>query len=288
MTRTDQMESLRLQAAIASIENRLFNSGALERSSASMLAKMLNDAKHELNSVEASIKQHHDEGQRKAQAEVAAVVYLVARETALNEQERELYGEFIARDFFTKEDFDNLDKFYTHTWDRLSESGKSEMSQRVWGGVKRGEYEFVELPDVVKEKEAARLERILKMGPSQSSSVWWVPEADRIDFSKAREAGRREESYEVLNRPSFAGALGSKDVGQIAAVAAVKDEDDRRAIASATGRDDGKAEARSEKPKIIDNGSFDLDDLGTFKDPLNHNKAGLAATPQNTTDTPHH
>lgn len=204
MTRNDQMESLKLQAAIADIENKLFNGGASFRSSTSMLVKMLNDAKNELNSVEESEKKHHDEEQRKAQAEVAAVVYLVSRETALNELEREQYGAFIARDFFTKADFNNLDEFYTHTWDRLTEGGKAEMSQRVWEGVRRDEYEFTDMPESVKQKEAQRIHDMLSGISRTPPEMNRIPQTDRTEFVAAWDSGRKEVAYKILDRPSFA------------------------------------------------------------------------------------
>ncbi len=204
MTRNDQMESLKLQAAIADIENKLFNGGASFRSSTSTLVKLLNDAKHELNSVDANEKKHHDEEQRKAQAEVAAVAYLVARETALNEHEREQYGAFIARDFFTKTDFNELEKFYTHAWDRMTEGGKAEMSHRVWEGVRREEYQFNELPESVKQKEAQLLRDSLRGVDRPLGELEQIPAQDRTNFIQAWDAGNRQEAYNVLDRPWFA------------------------------------------------------------------------------------
>jgi hypothetical protein len=240
MTRNDQMESRKLQAAIADIENKLFNGGASERSSTSMLVKMLNDAKNELNSVEENVKKHHDEEQRKVQAEVAAVVYLVSRETALNELEREQYGAFIARDFFTKADFNNLDEFYTHTWDRLTEGGKAEMSQRVWEGVRRDEYEFTDMPESVKQKEAMLLRDSLGAGDRPLGKLEQIPEQDRVDFIQACDSGNRKEAYKVLDRPSFAEHV-SRSPEVAASKAAVNDR-------AANTQEAKVAETKTEKP----------------------------------------
>jgi hypothetical protein len=204
MVNRDQMESLRLQAAITDIQAMIYNSGASARSSTSMLVKMLNDAKQELIGVEARSHQHNEEERRKIQAEVAAVVYLVAQETALNELEREQYGAFISREFFTKTDFDDLEKFYTYSWDKLTDGGKAQMSQRVWEGVRRHEYEFTELPDSVKEKEAQRIHDMLSGISRIPPEMNRIPQTDRTDFVTAWHSGRKEAAYNILDRPSFA------------------------------------------------------------------------------------
>lgn len=38
---------------------------------------------------------------------------------------------------------------------KLTDGGKAEMSTRVWNGVRRKKYEFIELPDIVKEKDSS-------------------------------------------------------------------------------------------------------------------------------------
>ena len=78
------------------------------------------------------------------------------KEAALNTKEKEQYSGFLKEDFFTKKDFGRLDDFYAHTWDRLSEGGKEQMSKRIWEGVRRNEYKFTDLPKDVQEKEESR------------------------------------------------------------------------------------------------------------------------------------
>ncbi len=63
------------------------------------------------------------------QTQVAvAAAKLAARETALSASERETYRGFLEKAYFTKNDFGKLEEFYTHSYDRLSEGGKDEMS----------------------------------------------------------------------------------------------------------------------------------------------------------------
>lgn len=184
-----------------------------------------------------------------------SIVYLAQRETALSQSEREQYGAFLSREFFTKSDFSGLAEFYTNTWDRLSEEGKAQMSYRVWEGVRRQEYQFSELPDPVKEKEAQRLYDALKLGAQKSPELNRIPSADAEDFTKAWEGGRKHEAYEVLNRPVFAAnvATTSKSIeGSSRGQATVNEA---AAIRGADGRP-----IRSEEAKEI-MGTVDLTDI---------------------------
>lgn len=60
---------------------------------------------------------------------------IVKREPSLSEAERKEFAALIARERFTKADFPSLERFYGGPYDKLSEDGKDELSQRVWGGV---------------------------------------------------------------------------------------------------------------------------------------------------------
>jgi len=133
----------------------------------------------------------------------AAMVYLMERETALTHNEREQYGAFLSREFFTKDDFGSLAGFYENTWDRLSEDGKAQMSHRVWEGVRQEQYQFSELPEAVKEKEGQRLYQALKNEVALAGQLERIPQADRHDFVTAWQSGKHEEAYQVLNRSTF-------------------------------------------------------------------------------------
>lgn len=73
-----------------------------------------------------------DEKKKRAEAETLGLVYLVQKEARLSAAEKQQYGSFLEKDFFTKNDFDDLDKFYGSAWDRLTDDGKAQMSHRVW------------------------------------------------------------------------------------------------------------------------------------------------------------
>jgi hypothetical protein len=143
---------------------------------------------------------------------------LVAQETALNQRERQQYGAFIQKEFFTKNDFTALEDFYASAWDRLTDGGKAQMSHRVWEGVRRDEYQFSELPDELKEKEAQsvrdKLSGLKQMPPEMSN----IPATDRNDFTRAWDSGSKNEAYTVLDRPSFAENVALRQKVQGAAV----------------------------------------------------------------------
>ena len=80
---------------------------------------------------------------------MAAAAALAAKETRLSEEERKTYQSFLEKSYFTKKDFGKLDEFYRHSYDRLSEDGKDEMSKRIDEGIKRGEFKFDELPKTI-------------------------------------------------------------------------------------------------------------------------------------------
>lgn len=122
---------------------------------------------------------------------------------ALNTKEKETYSGFLKEDFFTKRDFGRLEQFYTKTWDRLSEGGKDEMSKRVWGGIRHGEYSFDQLPAQVREKEAKQAYKRLTESTIGNPAAAEIPEKDRQDFIRAYEAGKKDEAAKMLERESF-------------------------------------------------------------------------------------
>ena len=202
--------------------------GQLERSLAvttssdvvNALTTYLNSLKTRLSVLEEKKKTIEEEKQRMTDQQNMAV--LVERETALNEQEREQYGSFLAQEYFTKADFGSLEQFYGNTWDRLTEGGKSQMSHRVWEGVRREEYRFTELPETIKEKEAERLRDAFRAENLIQEDLTKIPEKDRSDFVSAWDGGRKHESYKVLERPSFAKSVSTSAAVVTASVVTVE------------------------------------------------------------------
>lgn len=204
MSKIDEIESWKLHARISDLEHQLSSSGASAGSSTSMLVQILNEAKKQLTGLQMKEQNHHDEERRKADAQLVAVVQLVAQETALNQRERQQYGAFIQKEFFTQNDFTALEDFYANAWDRLTDGGKAQMSHRVWEGVRRDEYEFSELPNVVREKEALSLYEALANEKNRTPELSRIPANDTHDFVTAWDNGRKDEAFKILERPSFA------------------------------------------------------------------------------------
>lgn len=163
----------------------------------SQLAKNTFDARHEESKKEDKVR------------EATAISYLADREIKLNAEEKGQYSEFLAKDYFQKPDFHELDNFYAHTWDKLSEEGKSEMSYRVWEGIRRDEYEFDELPESIRKGESERLYQQFT-DKDTDAGLENIPERDRDDFIRAHNTGNQEAVKSVLSREVFSVNVSSQ------------------------------------------------------------------------------
>lgn len=205
MSKLDEVERQRLAQAVRQMEILLHSHSASAGSAVtSMLVNFVEGAKKRIAALDTEIKAETAEKKEHEERHIAASIrHLAERETALNQRERGQYAQFLSREFFTKNDFGTLEDFYTSAWDRLSEGGKAQMSHRVWEGVRREEYEFSELPEVVKEKEAERLRDQLRY-KNPPPELGAIPLKDRSDFIDAWDSGQKRKAYEMLDRESFA------------------------------------------------------------------------------------
>lgn len=198
----EEAEYAGLLSTIAQIERTLvFSPG--DAGTVALLTRFVENAKGRLDALEREAK-HNAEKEKTAAETNLQIAAAVEHEKALNEAERIEYAALLEHEYFTKAEFGKLEHFYSNSWDKLTDEGKDEMSQRVWGGVRQGEYKFTELPDPVKEKEAQRMEMRLGKSDELVGSLSSIPTNDRDDFMNARKQGNRELSYGVLDRPSFA------------------------------------------------------------------------------------
>lgn len=110
---------------------------------------------------EASLEEMHFDKEKKEDKarQTSAVSYLVEQETKLNAQEKERYGNFLAMQYFTKQNLNDVGVFYRDSWDKLSENGKEEMDKRVAEGIRRGEFTVEEMPESMKQRLSGRLEK---------------------------------------------------------------------------------------------------------------------------------
>ncbi len=199
---SEEAEYVNLLATVTKLEALLSAGGELSPMVSASLSGYLATAKGRLQELEERDKElERQENQRQDLNNAAAKAQA---EVALSARERAQYQSFLEQEYFTKADFSKLEKFYQSAWDKLSDDGKAEMSHRVWEGVRRKEYEFSELPDIVKQKEAERLYQALRSEEPTHQSLQNIKQQDREEFIEAWESGKRGEAYQILDRPSFA------------------------------------------------------------------------------------
>ncbi len=63
---------------------------------------------------------------------------IAQRETALTESERQEFAALLKHEHFSKAEFGRLEHFYSHGYDKLTDEGKNQMSQRIWDGTRSG------------------------------------------------------------------------------------------------------------------------------------------------------
>ena len=148
----DEQERSNLLRAIASVETAIAVSTPGTRR---VLENTVENAKKRITTLDQRIDQAKVEHAAEVQAQVAATAALAAKETRLSDKERETYRGFLEESYFTKSDFGKLDQFYAHSYDRLSDDGKYQMSKRIHEGIKHGEFKFADLPERVQEKDNA-------------------------------------------------------------------------------------------------------------------------------------
>jgi hypothetical protein len=227
MSQLDEVERHRLAEAVSQMEVFLHqNTAALDAAVLRMLNNFIENARHRLALLDEEITVENRHRKETEEQKLATLHRLAERELALTREERETYSRFLEKDSFTKSDFTALSGFYSSAWDRLSEGGKAEMSTRVWEGVRRQEYTFSELPEVVKQKEAERLHLLLLRDSGIATDLGKIPQADRDDFQSAWTTGKRKEACEILDRPSFAEnvAVSSREIKSSTAVGKTADE----------------------------------------------------------------
>ena len=197
----EEAEYAGLRAAISQIENLLRLAPDSQGSGVGMLQRFVENAKSRMAAIEKHAQQEAEE--QKRSSDQAAVAAMVEHERALNSAEKREYAGLLSHDFFSKADFGQLEHFYSHTWDKLTDEGKGEMSHRIWEGVRRGQYRFTDLPVSVEEGEAQQVQAALQDSRKAQGELSAIPEVDRTDFIRARDAGEKQQSYQILNRPSF-------------------------------------------------------------------------------------
>lgn len=196
----DEQERSSLQRAVSDLEMAIT---AANPGTRRVLERSLDGVKARVSTLDKRIEEAKSEQAAEVQTRAAAAAALAAKETKLNEQEQAAYRGFLEEAYFTKADFGGLQHFYAHSYDRLSDGGKDELSHRVWEGVRHDEYRFDDLPGEVKEKEAERLYGKMTAPDKSQASLAEIPAVDRDEFLAAYRTGKRADAYHVLERESF-------------------------------------------------------------------------------------
>ena len=278
--RRDESERDSLQKTISDVETALAGSTAGARA---VLEIFLLNARGRVAALDKKIKDSQVEKEKHAK-EVVEAVSLAQKESALSSQEKETFSGFLKEEFFTKKNFARLDQFYAHTWDRLSEGGKDEMSHRVWEGIRRDEYTFTDLPKIVQEKEAGRAYSILKGRETEIGKPSGIPLADREDFIDAYERGTRDDASKILERQSFRENMAVGNTGRFEhSSAGQSKEAERKAIA---GKADQPQTARNEHKSSAPAGAMADIDLASIKlDGMTIGGESVHARPPSVSDT---
>lgn len=273
----EEAEYRQLLESAAKVEDALAKCGSAPLAHA--LNACLAEVRLKIEAFEKKAQAAEEERLAKANFEVAAA--LAEKETALSRAEREQYRQFLEKEHFSKADFGALAGFYEGAYDRLSEGGKDEMSKRVWGGVRAGEYQFIDLPDPVKEKEAQQVERALRGTKTRGQQWDTLPEEQSAEFLKARDTGSHRQSYEILNRPVF--LAHAPDLERVPAASArvstvaVLNAEEKKASpvhAPEAALLDGSLKLELQDSPGLEEGAADL------KPPLPNHTASVAAQPR--------
>lgn len=195
MSSNSEVEASRFARSVEEIE-KLIRSGA--DISGYPLAAALESRQARLDSIRAEDEHVTADKKEKDQKDRSAIAQMVEREAKLNKEEKDRYAQLLSKDYFTKSDFNDLDQFYTRSWDKLSDEGKAEMDKRVLEGVRQGQYELNELPDSVKERVNGRPQQSIKKSSDKLPSE---PDMKNRSGSYQTESSKVEDSEIGVNRP---------------------------------------------------------------------------------------
>lgn len=148
----DEQERNNLLKVIADVETAMAVSTPGTRR---VLENTVENARKRIATLDRRIDEAKVEHAAEVQTQIAVAAALAAKETKLSAKEREAYRGFMEEAYFTRKDLGRLDEFYTHSYDRLSEGGKEEMSQRLHEGIKRGEISYSDLSHAIRERDDA-------------------------------------------------------------------------------------------------------------------------------------
>ena len=156
-----------------------------------LLTSFIHNAKSRMEEIRYDEVRTEDEKKDQKVKETASVVQLAEMEHRLNAEEKQQYSEFLKLDYFRRKDLDELAAFYKDGggYDKLSEEGKLQMSERIEEGIRRGEFVRDDLPERVNRKNdeirGAYEESRQELAPVKSYS-------NEYDYLKETKPGEKE------------------------------------------------------------------------------------------------
>lgn len=158
MSELDKIEYEKLTELASTLETVLNRAGPTQSGVTALLTTAL--GRIENLQQEGVLNSEQDEKRKNKSTQEVAIAAMVARETRLNQDEKIAFTEFLEKDYFTKKDAKNIDSFYSGSWDKLTDQGKAQMSQRMDEGVRQGEVEYHDFsPNTLKKEIQGRAQR---------------------------------------------------------------------------------------------------------------------------------
>lgn len=229
MTETREIQASSLSERIRQIEEVL-KQGALPALEFLLKGELLNQ-KAQLAEIREDDFKAETKREEKAR-DAVQIASMVAVESKLNAEEKLRYSELLKKDYFTEADVAQLDDFFEKSYDKLSDPGKREISERLWEGIERGELEFTDLATETRKKEAEFLYRCLNGDAKVDHPLQSMPDEDKADFIRAYEAKDEKAVSEVLSRKSVSQHVGrsaSNEADSIKGSASVENGEQERA-----------------------------------------------------------
>jgi hypothetical protein len=194
VSNNSEVEASRFARSVEEIEKLIRSGGDI---SGYPLAAALESKQARLDAIRAEDEHVTTEKKEKDQKDRSAIAQMVEREAKLNKEEKEKYANFLSKDYFTRSDLKELDRFYADggAYDRLSDEGKAQMSHRVEEGIRRGEISREELPDNIKRKNDEFMRQSSDKGKSSET-----PEI-KSSGSYQTESSKLENSVIGVNKP---------------------------------------------------------------------------------------
>jgi hypothetical protein len=158
MSELDKIEYEKLTELASKLETVLNRAGPAQSGVTALLTTAL--GRIENLQQEGVLNPEQDEKRKNQSIQEIAIAAIVARETRLSQDEKIAFTEFLEKDYFTKKDVKNIDSFYSSSWDKLTDQGKAQMSQRMDEGVRQGELEYHDFsPNTLKKEIQGRAQR---------------------------------------------------------------------------------------------------------------------------------